>query len=217
MRRQDCLRYIEVSSGNELLLFAKAPRLGEVKTRLAQALGAEGALNAYQILLKTLAEQIHSLESVTVCFSPNDGERELRPFFPNRWKFRAQQGGDLGERLTDAIAFSFRGGAERVVVIGSDCPYVSVELIHQAWDWLEQSDVIFGPAEDGGFYLVGLNEAYPQLFENVPWSTEEALAKSLANAHTLGLRTALGPRLPDIDTEVDWLKFLEARRSRFEG
>jgi uncharacterized protein len=198
---------------NELLVFAKAPRAGQVKTRLAQRLGAEQALNAYRTLLAQLGGNFDDLPNVTVWFSPVDGESELLPFFPSRWKFRAQVGADLGERLAGAFAASFATGAARVAVIGSDCPYASAEDVRQAWSALEENDVVFGPAEDGGYWLIAMKKTQPGLFVGIDWGTGTVLGQSLAKADQLSLRSLLLRRLPDVDTESDWLRFVASRES----
>ncbi|HVK57585.1 MAG TPA: TIGR04282 family arsenosugar biosynthesis glycosyltransferase, partial [Candidatus Kapabacteria bacterium] len=151
------------------------------------------------------------LDHGTICFSPDDAESDLRQFFPDHWKFRRQVGGELGARLQNAISESFAGGAASVIVIGSDCPYIQCSDIREASEELESLDVVFGPATDGGYWLVGLNRPAPALFEGISWGTNSVLAESLARAARLNLQVRLLRELSDIDTEQDWKAFLKSQ------
>ena len=204
---------------NELLLFAKAPRPGFVKTRLAEglgkeALGKEEACRAYIGLLQVIARSLASLKDVTVCYSPEGAEKELRPFFSAQWGFRRQQGTDLGTRLYHAISTCLGNGAAKVVVIGADCPYVTTDDIESAWRALDQSDVVFGPAQDGGYWLVGMTRPHAALFAGIPWGTSTVLRDSLARAEELRLRTTLLRTLSDIDTAADWRAYLASSKAQ---
>lgn len=196
---------------NELLIFAKAPRPGLVKTRLAATLGKDQACRAYQELLTAISRQLSSLQRVTVCYSPADAVPDLRPFFPPDWNFRLQRGADLGLRLQHAIATSLELGAASVAVIGSDCPYVTCRDIQRAFVSLQHSDVVFGPAHDGGYWLVAVNSPHPQLFTGLDWGTPSVLNQSLARAEALKLKVSLLRELCDIDTESDWRAFRDAQ------
>lgn len=107
---------------------------------------------------------------------------------------------------------AFEAGAERVAVIGSDCPYVLVEDAEQAWRVLDKHDVVFGPANDGGYWLVAAKQLHAGLFAGIDWGSASVLEQSLARARNLGLKTALLRQLSDVDTERDWLGFLEWKR-----
>jgi rSAM/selenodomain-associated transferase 1 len=202
---------------NELLVFAKAPRAGSVKTRLAETIGAEQACRAYRRLLSEVISRVTPIRNVTLCYSPADATDELRHFVPAHWTFRAQQGRDLGERLQNALALSFASGAKRVVVIGSDCPEICTGDIEKAWSELHVNDVVFGPATDGGYWLIGLNKVYPELFEDVAWGSASVLEQSVTRAKMLGLKIAMLRPLCDVDTEADWNAFLARRESRLQG
>lgn len=191
---------------NELIVFARAPRLGQVKSRLAAAIGNERALEAYQILLRELARKLSGSQRLIVQFAPIDGEKELRTFFPLA-EFRPQVGSDLGDRLRHAFTESFRLGASKTAIIGSDCPYLEMDDIQCAWEWLGEADAVFGPALDGGYWLVGLKSEQPGLFHAVSWGTAEVLRQSLTRAESLGISVRLLRRLSDIDTAKDWTEF----------
>ena len=198
---------------NELLIFAKAPRLGSVKTRLAQELGSEQALLAYCRLLAVVADQVQEIQHATVYFSPADSEDELRPFFPAHWNFRAQNGADLGERLQNALAASFASGSKRVAVIGADCPYLDSGDIAQAWEALDHNDVVLGPANDGGYWLIAMSKLHHDLFVDIDWGTGSVLAETLARTQQANLKVHLLRTLGDVDTERDWCQFLATSES----
>jgi rSAM/selenodomain-associated transferase 1 len=195
---------------NELLIFAKAPRPGLVKTRLANSVGKEAACSAYKRLIRTLAARLEKLPGATVCYSPPDARDELSSFFPAQWRFAPQTGAELGERLYRAMEESFARGAAKVAVIGCDCPYITRLDIENAWSALDSNDAVLGPATDGGYWLVGSRELHAGLFEGIDWSTERVLSQTLEVAGRLKLRTALLRTLEDVDTELEWQRFLEA-------
>ena len=191
----------------ELILFAKAPRPGFVKTRLAAELGADTSCAAYRALLASLRINLQSLPSVTVQFTPSGARSELEPLLPPHWRFACQAEGDLGIRLWSAFRQAFQREITRPVIIGSDCPYATAEDIHAAWSALEKSDTVFGPATDGGYWLIGVKKAPLELFTGIDWGTSRVLDQTLSRCRELGLSTALLRTLDDIDTLADWRLF----------
>ena len=191
----------------KLIIFLKAPRLGEVKTRLAKALGRERARDAYRQLVDTLLRNLRKLPDVELCYTPADAKDEITPWLQPGWTAVPQTTGDLGARLTDA----FNRGA---VIIGSDCPYVTAKDIREAFEALRTCDLVVGPATDGGYWLIGLRQPQPSLFTNIPWSTENVLAETLARAKTAGLKIHLLRLLADIDTAEDWETFQSTATAR---
>ncbi|GAC1380996.1 MAG: hypothetical protein NVSMB30_28790 [Hymenobacter sp.] len=116
---------------------------------------------------------------------------------------RCQAPGDLGERMAAAFAAAFEAGARRVAIIGTDCPGLRAAHLTQAFAQLADHDVVLGPATDGGYYLLGLRQPCPELFQNKAWSTASVLPDTVAEAERLGYRVALLPELRDVDTAVD--------------
>lgn len=188
-----------------LLLFAKAPTPGRVKTRLAAGIGEEEAAAVYRKLGRRVLEQVRGgAYRTVVCHDPPGAREEIA-----RWldaddvDYRPQEGPDLGARLERAIRRAFRG-ADRVCVVGTDVPGVDRSCVEAAFHALETgADVCFGPALDGGYYLVALRAPRPELFRRIPWSTDRALEVSLARAEALGLRVATLDPLADVDTPED--------------
>jgi uncharacterized protein len=191
----------------KLIIFVKAPRPGEVKTRLAKALGKDGACAAYRKLVETLLSNLKKVSEVELCYSPADAQSEIEPWLRSGWQAVPQTEGNLGARLSAAFARSFASGPERVVIIGSDCPYVTRKDIDEAFENLASRDLVVGPATDGGYWLIGLRQPQPTLFERIPWSSENVLAETLSRARSLGLKMHLLRLLSDVDTPQDWEDF----------
>ncbi len=187
-----------------LLVFHKNEVLGKVKTRLAAGVGDHRALEIYHyLLLKTYLAIGASSVSVYTYFSDFVPEN---PSYPVD-KSKLQVGQDLGERMKNAFSTNFESGMEKVVLIGTDCPSIEGSHILQAFDALDQSDLIIGPARDGGYYLIGMKQRADFLFEGISWSTELVLTQTLALAAEHGLQTHLLPVLEDIDTLEDWERY----------
>ena len=114
----------------------------------------------------------------------------------------------MGHRLQRAFEAAFASGAERVVIIGSDCPEVAASDIREAWKKLRACDLAVGPASDGGYWLIGLRQSQPQLFQGISWGAETVLADTLQRAKASGLQMHLLRILADVDTEKEWREFL---------
>jgi uncharacterized protein len=189
-----------------LIVFAREPVPDTVKTRLARDLGAPAATALYAAMLADVLERTASLVDVRVLvFWAQEGDVLPRyPAFPRLEMFR-QNGTTLGERMASAFTTAFANGIRTCCIIGSDSPDLPVEYIRQAFCALEQdqADVVFGPAGDGGYYLLGMRRVWARLFEDMPWSTPQVLAVSRARACELRLRTSLLPTWYDIDTIDD--------------
>jgi rSAM/selenodomain-associated transferase 1 len=187
-----------------VLVFQKNEVLGKVKTRLAAGVGEEQALEIYRQLLDKTHLALRDISvSITTYFS------EFIPDNPihSAENKLVQVGQDLGERMKNAFAENFDLGIEKVVLIGTDCP--SLEAIHlsHAFEALDQSDLVLGPARDGGYYLIGMKRRADFLFEGITWSTELVLSQTLSLAAEQGLQTSLMPVLEDIDTLEDWERY----------
>jgi rSAM/selenodomain-associated transferase 1 len=192
----------------QTVLFVRAPRRGTVKTRLARSLGDDNALEAYRTLLTVTSDALHGLGNVELRVTPDDGIPELEPWRQTGWTLAPQGTGSLGERLAAAVEIHFRNGATSVVIIGSDCPDITAQDIHNAHQALATSDVVLGPASDGGYWLIGLRRPTVGVFDNIAWSTETVLQQTLERAAALGLSVATLRQLDDIDTHEDWLRWV---------
>ena len=189
---------------HELIVLAKAPRPGLAKTRLARApgVGAGGAAALADAFLRDTVAACGRVAGarLTLCFSPADAEPFFRELAPNA-RVEPQRDGDLGARIDGAFDAAFRAGATRAVALGMDTPHVTPERLSRAFAELERADSVFGPATDGGYYLIGLRERRPELFRDVEWSTPRVLAQSLECARAAGIEVALLDELFDVDDE----------------
>lgn len=199
-----------MSSERLLIVFVKAPRVGGVKTRLAAAIGAEAACEAYQRMVAALWKRIDRMDNVQLRFSPQEAAGEVQPWLRRGWTIAPQGGGDLGSRLAGAFADAFAAGAQRVAIIGSDCPYVTAADIEQAWAALDADDVVLGPARDGGYWLVALKQPQPNILAGISWGTSQVLERTLDRARAGKLRVHLLRELSDIDTADDWRSYLNS-------
>jgi len=188
-----------------ILLFLKAPRRGYVKTRLAHTIGPERALQTYRALVEHQFKQLPEDGKIEVHFTPSDADFEMRQWLGDTHHYYPQAEGELGARLAHSVEAAFARGSGMVLCLGGDCPQLGQTHFKQASAALDADhDVVFGPSEDGGYYLIGLKSPQPELFEDIPWSTRNTLDSSLQRAAELGLRVKLLETLYDID-EVDEL------------
>jgi rSAM/selenodomain-associated transferase 1 len=196
---------------NHLLIFAREPVLGRVKTRLAADIGPKAALATYRELLALTAAAVAASQvPATVWLAEAPAESTLgplssaaRPEWPGL-PWQVQPAADsLGGRMAHAFTEAFAAGAGRVVIIGTDCPGLTADLLRQAFGQLATHDLVVGPAADGGYYLLGMNELHASLFADKQWSTANVLPATLADAEHLGLRVAQLPTLADVDSAAD--------------
>lgn len=192
-----------------LIIFVKAPEPGQVKTRLAETLGAAAAARAYAMLVETLLARLSGFNDVELRYAPETAFSQIEPWLRKGWRARFQGDGNLGDRMQRALAEAFASGAQRAALIGSDCPYVEPSDIEAAWSELEAHDAVFGPAQDGGYWLIGLKQMTPALFESMAWSTDQVLVETLRRARQAGLRIHTLRTLVDVDVEADWVQFME--------
>jgi rSAM/selenodomain-associated transferase 2/rSAM/selenodomain-associated transferase 1 len=193
-------------------MLARYPRLGEVKTRLVPPLTAEGALALHDRLAR------HTLRSLLALQATGDARAEVRTdaafarvaydWLGRGFSARYQGEGDLGDRIRLAFGDSFARGADRVVVVGSDCPRLTTMHLREALAAVDHVDVVLGPAEDGGYYLVALGKdgakrSVPVLFSDVEWGTDGVLDRTLAICAEHSLTFLLLDQLPDVDRPED--------------
>jgi len=220
-----------VNDQRVIILFVKYPEKGRVKTRLARSLGDDAAVKIYCQLVSRLVRMLRevSVEEVRVCYDPSEKRQQIEAWLRPIWLdagevlaseevsnkepalvFRPQCEGDLGARLQLAFSQVFEENESsgvpesQVLTIGSDCIEIDGQTFQEAWKSLEEKDVVFGPTFDGGYYMVGMNSSYPDIFENIPWSSETTMEVSLQRALESGLDVALLDEKHDIDTEEDW-------------
>ncbi len=184
---------------NLLIVFVKNIILGKVKTRLAKTVGENMAFDVYKELVEITEDCSKKVKANKhIYFS----DVVINSLWVDELKF-VQKGADLGERMQRAFEKGFSEGYERIVLIGSDLPDISEEIILEGFDALENNDVVFGPAEDGGYYLVGMASPQFSVFQNKEWSTEGLLKETLTELKEKGIKITLLKTLNDIDTFED--------------
>jgi uncharacterized protein len=193
-----------------LVVIAKEPVPGAVKTRLAPVLGADGAARAAAAMLQdTVAVMAQVDAEPWVCFAPPDARGRMARLTPG-CRLLAQVEGDLGDRLAGCFAALLGDGADRVVVVGADTPQVPRATYEVAFALLDQVDVVLGPAADGGYYLVGATAARPELFVGVPMGTDAVLQETIQRAARQRLRVGTVSTLRDLDRLEDLRAVLAA-------
>lgn len=190
-----------------LLVFSRYPEPGKTKTRLIPALGAEGAARAQRHMTErtlAIAREVQLARGTRVVLCYAGGTPELMSAWLGDDVFcQPQQGDDLGDRLHAAFAGAFAAGAARTIAIGIDCLDLDAQLLTLAFEQLGDRELVLGPAEDGGYYLIGLQRLYPELFRGIDWGTAAVFAQTNAIAVSLGLEASLLPVLADIDRPED--------------
>lgn len=189
-----------------LVVFAKAPLAGQVKTRLIPALGASGAAALARKLLTHALQQAEGakMEAVELCVSPAPQDLAWQGMdFSEAVTLFSQGEGDLGERMARAIARVIQQYQCPVMLMGTDCPELTSERLSEAARQLTLHDAVLLPANDGGYVLIGLKSPCPSLFKDMPWSTAAVGRETLRRMAALGLRVWQGPALQDIDEPAD--------------
>lgn len=189
-----------------LCVFARAPELGRVKTRLCPPLTADEALALHRALVEDTLEHLETVRRPSLSrllllsrplIHPNDLD------IPRGWTVGIQSPGDLGEKLASLFYTSFRRGVSRVLVLGSDSPTLPLEVVHDAFRALDRVDVAIGPASDGGYYLLGARLFLPELFRGIPWGSSEVLAQTRKAIEVLGVSHELLVPWYDVDRARD--------------
>jgi hypothetical protein len=186
---------------NTLIIFVKNAREGEVKTRLSETIGTKRALLVYEKLLRLIHDTTLNLPyRKSVFYSDQIEQNDI--WENDRFEKHLQQGADLGERMYVAMESSRKKGGS-VCLVGADIPDLSEYIIDKAFELLAIYDVVIGPAEDGGYYLIAMNKPIKEIFEDKPWGTGLVLKETIDALEKSKLAYGLLPVLNDIDTIED--------------
>ena len=185
-----------------IIVFLRVPQLGAVKSRLAAAIGEDQALAIYEYMLNRTMQTIDAVSTVDkALFYYPDVPHER--FKVQHASYHLQTGKDLGEKMNRAFTTVLQNH-ESAIIVGTDCPDLTTEIINEAFAKLSQNDLVLGPAADGGYYLMGLKRPTPFLFDNIDWGTDKVLEQTQVCAENGGLTLATVDTLSDIDYEEDW-------------
>ncbi|MFW6331738.1 MAG: TIGR04282 family arsenosugar biosynthesis glycosyltransferase, partial [Thermodesulfobacteriota bacterium] len=189
-----------------VLLFLKAPEIGRVKTRLSKDLNPRTGIDLYRCFVSDILSTLEKTGlSIILCHDPPDDPKAIRRWLGNRHPLMPQHAGDLGERMADAFRNCFSRGFDRAVLIGTDIPDLPPAFLREAFSRLKEHPVVLGPAEDGGYYLIGFrsDSFIPEVFKEISWSTPSVLEQTRDILKTLGRSCYLLPIWKDIDTVVN--------------
>ncbi|MDQ3020640.1 MAG: TIGR04282 family arsenosugar biosynthesis glycosyltransferase [Bacteroidota bacterium] len=189
---------------NSLIIFAKNPVLGKVKTRLAKDTGEEKALEVYKVLLKKTYQETKDFKEKKFLFLSDFFDKNL---FDSSFIQVIQTGNDLGEKMKNAFEIIFQKRYTKAVIIGTDCPELDSNIINEAFEKLSHFDIVIGPAKDGGYYLLGMKEQYAFLFENMKWSDQYVSDETIRRIIQNDLTYHLLKELIDIDDIKDLKHF----------
>ena len=187
-----------------LVIFGREPRPGKVKTRLAKQIGAGPACDVYKGLLKTTIETCSRVDADRFLYLP-EGDQVAVP--QGTFSIGVQTGDDLGTRMDRAFRECFASGHQRVVLVGSDCPYLSPSILREAFTSLDGFETVFGPAVDGGYYLVGQTAPARDLFSEIDWSSAVVFRQTKSRLEENGWSHTVLEILEDIDDLASYERY----------
>jgi rSAM/selenodomain-associated transferase 1 len=186
---------------NALIIIAKYPEKGKVKTRI-MVLSDDERVRIYENMLRNTVDKLCSISGsdTFIAFAPDSASEYFSQFTVKQIPLHE---GDLGDRMYAAFEEVFHQGYEKVSLVGADIPDLSAAIIMQSFEILDKTDLVFGPARDGGYYLVGMSKLIREVFQHVPWSSSKTLEKSLEQARKYGYSSGFVDTLSDVDTSED--------------
>ncbi len=197
-----------------IILFTRFPQPGRVKTRMIDRLGSQGAAKLHTKMTEKVICQIQpALQKRKIelqIYYCGGSQQEMANWLGRNCTLCIQQGSDLGQRMEHAFTQTIQQGAERILLIGSDCPDITADIISNGLKKLNNHDLVLGPAADGGYYLIGLRthgNEIATLFNSIDWGTDQVLEQTLTQAKKGELSCTLLPQLHDIDRAEDLVYF----------
>jgi hypothetical protein len=207
---------MEVSSKCAIAIMAKAPEPGEVKTRLCPPLSLDEAARLYRCFLLDKIDQVKALKvgAPAIAYTPDHARALFAALVTPNFRLIPQEGPDLGARILNTLNRLIDFGHSGAVAVGSDTPTLPLAYLETAVSLLAAPaiDVVLGPSQDGGYYLIGLRKPHPELFEQMQWSTAEVFSETMRRARAKGLRVACLPPWYDVDTPEDLRRLKETLR-----
>ncbi len=197
---------------NALLVFVKYPTPRQVKTRLGQEIGYENAAGLYHDFVEYLFQRLDNELGIDclVYYAPAEKEKEFRSWLGDHRYYLSQSDGNLGNRLVHGFEQGFQTYS-RIIAIGTDSPDLPIEYLDDAFHHLKENDVVLGPCDDGGYYLIGLSHPFPALFHNIPWSTSRVFETTLQKINRAGAMLEVLPKWYDVDTFDDLQRLAKSK------
>ena len=195
---------------NGLIVFAKYPEQGKVKTRLAEGIGNNKATQFYKLCAENLFDQAANISftHTYLFFDPSSTKEKMKEWIKFDFEYNPQNNSDLGKRMSEAFKTLFDKGFKKAVIVGTDVPDMNKIIIEQTFDLLDKYDLVISPSPDGGYNLLGMKKLNLNLFENIEWSSSSVLSKTVDAAKKQNLTIKLLDQLIDIDTEKELLEWL---------
>jgi rSAM/selenodomain-associated transferase 1 len=192
---------------NKLILFIKYPVLGQVKTRIAEALGNYFAFGLYKSLLADISDLTRQINAETIIVYSGPEGVTFNEF--SGITCILQRGNNIGERMYNAFMDIFSTGSGKCLLIGGDIPDITVEILHEGYDILERADIVLGPTTDGGYYCIGIKEGSLKstFFQNIPWGSSLVFTETINRIKEAGLSWTSLPVLSDLDEINDLKRF----------
>jgi uncharacterized protein len=210
-----------MNHNNCLLLFVKSPIKGQVKTRLAAETGGDFAVGLYKCFVEDIISLAENLDvHLEVCFCPANRKTTFSEWLGQQYCYNPQVGNNLGDKLRNAFENAFEEGFTNVVAIGSDSPDLPANYLSESVEVLAEYDVAIGPANDGGYYLIGFSKEgfIPEVFDNISWSTDSVFEQTVSILKQHGRKIHLLPLWHDVDTIADLQSLLlRAKSTAFEN
>ena len=192
---------------DHVIVFAKPPLLGKVKTRLIPELGPESALNAHCEMVDLTLKKVAQLDCSSSLWLSEKSQEGASWGQKYSLPVEVQRSGDLGIKMLDAISKTLAASPAKVVLIGSDCPILSQEDIRDAFLWLDQNDVVILPCEDGGYGLIGMKQRHAEVFSRISWGTPKVTRETLDRARNSNLSVKCGREIWDVDDIEGWRRY----------
>ena len=193
-----------------ILLFARYPEKGRVKTRLETHLEQDEVLGLYKRFVEDILATLYgSGYPTTVCYWPPERGADMQAWLGPSLAYFPQKGGDIGERMQNAFAEAFAGGVDQAILMGTDFPDLEMGIIHEAFDGLSRNDMTLGPAADGGYYLIGFTRHafIKEVFAGISWGTGRVFSETLEKIRSAAVHVHILPEWQDIDTFEDLEQF----------
>jgi rSAM/selenodomain-associated transferase 1 len=203
-----------------VILFVKFPDKGRVKSRLARQLGEDAALSLYENMVLDAIDMLkRGRFPFRICFTPPDAGNRMTGWLGREHDYLPQTGGDLGDRMDEAFAGVFSTAVEAALLIGSDIPGLTTGIIEEAFASLVTNDAVIGPADDGGYYLIGFrkNTFTPGIFHDMVWSTNTVFRMTMDKLHDASRKAHILSKLTDVDTIEDLKTLLSQVRGPASG
>ena len=203
-----------------IIIFARLPAEGRVKTRLAKEIGDKNAAEFYRVCAEHLFLEVLKLKKQSIdlflFYSDKNQADQVKKWAGDGFYFYSQTGNCLGGRMLDAFQLVFNKGYNKTIIVGTDVPDINSQLLFNAFDELDKNDFVIGPSQDGGYYLLGMKSLEPELFIGIEWGTEKVFNDTLEKLNGKNISAKIMKKLTDIDTKKDLVQWYHQAGINFD-